>query len=263
MKLAVRFEEQEQRLDCDFGEVHEIADAEGYGKGYNEGKRDGYAEGYGEGESAGRAAGFENGKQVGYDEGFAAGAGALYSCLDGTLEADLQSDITALRDYALMGTGVTNASFPKVTKVGVCAFYQCKKLISVSLPSVTKLSKNNIFKECVSLKNVSLPEVTQISEVFGDNPSLEQARFPKLKYIAGTNFNRCTALEILVLDSTTICTLAGAYALRNTPIASGTGYIYVPRDLVESYKTATNWATYANQFRAIEDYPDICGEVTA
>ena len=38
------------------------------------------------------------------------------------------------------------------------------------------------------------------------------------------------------------------------PIASGAGYIYVPAALVDSYKVATNWSTYAAQFRALEDY---------
>ena len=44
-----------------------------------------------------------------------------------------------------------------------------------------------------------------------------------------------------------------------TVIASGTGYVYVPSALVNSYKSATNWSTYADQIRAIEDYPDITG----
>lgn len=44
-----------------------------------------------------------------------------------------------------------------------------------------------------------------------------------------------------------------------TPIANGTGYIYVPKALVNSYKAATNWSKWAAQFRAIEDYPEICG----
>ena len=42
--------------------------------------------------------------------------------------------------------------------------------------------------------------------------------------------------------------------LKNTPIASGTGYIYVPAALVDSYKAATNWSNFAAQFRALEDY---------
>ena len=49
-------------------------------------------------------------------------------------------------------------------------------------------------------------------------------------------------------------TLSGWGWFGGTPIASGTGYIYVPSTLVETYKTATNWSTFANQFRALEDY---------
>ena len=48
----------------------------------------------------------------------------------------------------------------------------------------------------------------------------------------------------------------------NTPMTGHngkTGYIYVPRALVNSYKAATNWSTFASQIRAIEDYPDITG----
>ena len=107
MKLAVRFEEQEQRLACDFGEVHEIADAEGYGKGYNEGKKDGYAEGYGDGETAGRAEGFEDGKQDGYDEGYQAGEDAGYDkgydkgYEDGVLKSPAAAQLDALIDKSI------------------------------------------------------------------------------------------------------------------------------------------------------------------
>ena len=50
------------------------------------------------------------------------------------------------------------------------------------------------------------------------------------------------------------CGLSNTSALSGTPIESGSGYIYVPAALVDSYKTASNWSTYANQFRALEDY---------
>lgn len=38
---------------------------------------------------------------------------------------------------------------------------------------------------------------------------------------------------------------------------------YVPASLIDQYTKATNWSIYANQFRAIEEHPEICGEVTA
>jgi surface protein len=31
-------------------------------------------------------------------------------------------------------------------------------------------------------------------------------------------------------------------------------YIYVPRSMVDTLKAATNWSTYADQIRALEDY---------
>ena len=61
----------------------------------------------------------------------------------------------------------------------------------------------------------------------------------------------------------TMAKLDNTNTFNSTPIASGTGYIYVPAALVDNYKAATNWSTYANQIRAIEDYPEICGGETA
>ena len=63
----------------------------------------------------------------------------------------------------------------------------------------------------------------------------------------------------MILRSETMAVLKYTKAFEGTPIESGTGYIYVPAALIDSYKTATNWTQYADQFRAIEDYPDICG----
>ena len=69
-------------------------------------------------------------------------------------------------------------------------------------------------------------------------------------------FAYCESLSVVILRSTTMATLADTNAFESTPIADGTGYIYVPAELVDGYKE--NWSTYADQIRAIEDYPDIC-----
>ena len=63
----------------------------------------------------------------------------------------------------------------------------------------------------------------------------------------------------LILRSPTMCTLANKFALNGTPIANGTGYIYVPdRHLAREYVEDATWgANYENQFRLIEEYPDI------
>jgi hypothetical protein len=75
-------------------------------------------------------------------------------------------------------------------------------------------------------------------------------------------FHECKALTMLIIRTNSVCTLERDNAFTNTPIAKRTGYIYVPKALIDQYKVAENWSRYASQFRAIEDYPDVCGEVS-
>ena len=49
--------------------------------------------------------------------------------------------------------------------------------------------------------------------------------------------------------------MADANTFVGSGIASGTGYIYVPDDLVDQYKVATNWATYASQIKGLSEIP--------
>jgi hypothetical protein len=66
-------------------------------------------------------------------------------------------------------------------------------------------------------------------------------------------FGSCSKLAKLILRSNTLCALSSAGAFTSTPIAKGTGFIYVPDDLVDTYKGATNWSTYANQIKGISE----------
>lgn len=111
--------------------------------------------------------------------------------------------------------------------------------------TVTEYKENRIsqvgqyaFYGCTALTVVDLPNVTYIN--------------PNAMY-------NCSALSALILRGSAIATLANANALQNSGIANKTGYVYVPKAMVDSYKAASNWSTHAAQIRAIEDYPDICG----
>jgi hypothetical protein len=105
--------------------------------------------------------------------------------------------------------------------------------------------------------------VTTIREsAFRDCRKLTSLDFASVTSIASMAFHTCIELETLVIRSGTACALAGTSAFDSTKIASGTGYIYVPSALLADYQAATNWSTYADQFRTIEDYPDICGGAT-
>lgn len=124
------------------------------------------------------------------------------------------------------------------TKVKDTCFNGYTKLISVEFPMVTSVG-TQAFQNCLSLKKADFSVLTSIN-IWA--------------------FNACRALEALIIRTNSVCTLAGTNAFaNNSGIAAGTGYVYVPSALVDSYKAATNWSTYADQIRAIEDYPSITG----
>jgi hypothetical protein len=115
-----------------------------------------------------------------------------------------------------------------------------------------------MFYCCGSIKNIygDLTNVEIIGQGCFQNSSLEKFDYycPNLTQIQNNAFNGCSYLIALTLNGNAVVSLANTSALNSTPIKNGTGYIYVPKALVEDYKGATNWTTYANQFRALEDY---------
>ena len=125
----------------------------------------------------------------------------------------------------------------RVTTVGAYAFQNCSGLTSVSFPNVTSIG-DYAFNAAHKLAKADLPKVTSIGQ---------------------HGFSAANALEALILRNTEkVCSL-GSDAVSYTKISSGSGYIYVPAALVDNYKAAANWQNYADQIRAIEDYPEITG----
>lgn len=93
--------------------------------------------------------------------------------------------------------------------------------------------------------------------IFSNNTLLEKVT---LKPISDLNlglpanmFQNDSALNVLIIDSETVQSLSNVNALTGTPIANGTGYVYVNDSLVDTYKTATNWSTYADQIKPISE----------
>ena len=84
--------------------------------------------------------------------------------------------------------------------------------------------------------------------------NLTTVDLPLVTSVGSYAFYNCKALTTVILRYETRCTLSDVKAFNSTPIKSGTGYIYVPSALVDSYKADSKWSTYANQFRALEDY---------
>ncbi len=160
----------------------------------------------------------------------------------------------------LVGNTMTVLDNSLVTSLRTRVCQAATKLVTVNLPNVTSLGAY-AFYQCSNLKTVTLPKLTTIStQTWYMCPKLEHADCGQLGNITAQTFASCTALKALILRKTSsICTLSNANGVSGSGIGKGTGYIYVPSALIETYKTATNWSTFVDQFRAIEDYPEICG----
>lgn len=65
-----------------------------------------------------------------------------------------------------------------------------------------------------------------------------------------------TQLKNLIITTDTLVELQGTHAFENTLIESGSGRIYVPANMVDTYKAATNWSRYADQIVANTSIPD-------
>lgn len=149
---------------------------------------------------------------------------------------------------------------PKVkhTNLGRCAFQYCKSLKTVNFDTenlgVSMIYQQYVFEGCSSLEEFTLSGNPSQS-MFANCTALK-----KVDVIVGNInsygcFQNCSSLVTFILRQTgTIHSLGSVAHFSGTPIESGTGCLYVPRSLVDTYKSATNWSTYADQFRALEDY---------
>lgn len=144
----------------------------------------------------------------------------------------INNRITLIGTEGLRATQITGLYCENVTNVGGEAVRQCNYLVNVYLPKCTNLSGYS-FGICPLLETVELGAVTNIRAY---------------------DFYNCPKLKTLIINnSTSVCSLANVSAFTGSGIESGTGFIYVPNNLVNSYKTATNWSTYASQIKSINE----------
>ena len=193
------------------------------------------------------------------------------SIIDRSIKEFKDDKLTTLSSNAFHEcTALEAADLPNVTSIGGSAFRACAALNNVNFPNVTSIGEH-AFNGCISLSEVTLP--AGLHDIWGNNTfancgSMKFVRMLGFKRLAGSQqFINCTSLVAVIMTMDQICTLDNSASFANTPIADGTGYIYVPRALLSDddetmdYRRATNWSNYAAQFRAIEDYT-VDGTVT-
>lgn len=168
-----------------------------------------------------------------------------------------ESSVFYIRDNPVL----TSVNFPNLENR--CLYYENSNM---------KWYSGISFANCDSLKRVSFPKLLVVPN-FHDMASLEVVDMGNALVFNGDNhfgqswaynFNDCPNLKALILRGPEVATFmytngSASNSLKYCALVTNEdAYIYVPEALLSEYKT--KYPVY--KYRAIELYPDVCGEVS-
>lgn len=173
-------------------------------------------------------------------------------------------------------TSLTSVSFPNVIEVGAYAFWGCTKLASIDIPKL-QIAGSYSFNGNSSVNLVLSELITAESYAFSSMTACQTITAPKLVTVGANCFRGASGsklqkvdlgvvetlgnnafysnsnLDTLIIRTNKVCTLGNTTALSMSKIEKQTGYIYVPDDLVDDYKSATNWSSFASQIKPLSE----------
>lgn len=181
-----------------------------------------------------------------------------------SLEFNIGSNVESIPAFFLYSSTNTNY-FPKITtlnipnnnsitKIGQTAFYNCKGITSLVLPSMTSVSTESMqgaFQGCSNLVTVSIPNLTSASysmqSVFQGCTALTSISMPKLTSCAASGLislcRDCTSLttvDLSLLEN--VPSYALRYAFQNCTSLTTLSFPAL---------TSTSFGNYKNQFNSM------------
>ena len=173
---------------------------------------------------------------------------AFYNCYS-LFCITIPNSVTSIGDtafcycYSLFCITIPNS----VTSIGDTAFSTCYSLLGITIPSGVTSINNSVFSSCSALSNITIPSgVTSIGiSAFYNCCSLPCITISDgVTSIRSGTFQQCYGIKFHDFTAAT-----AVPALTNTDAFSGIAAdceIRVPAALVDTWKAATNWATYAD-----------------
>ena len=195
--------------------------------------------------------------------GNASGNNAFAGCTN-LQEINITEEATIGKNSCSGLTKLTTVNAPLATEIDEKAFYSCSALTDVTLGDVVRLGKS-AFEGCNKLTKIDLGNTEQAHSYY----SLWIG-----PYLYESVFSSCNALTAIIIRGKVPCCLSqygSPFPSHFRTDYTGTlepGYIYVPRDMISEYQNyqanVYGMSPYYDHFtmmnyRAIEDYPDICG----
>ena len=152
-----------------------------------------------------------------------------------------------------LGTGLSNGSATPYN-------YFNKYLEKVNLPKEAYRLSTRCFESCIKLNLKELPENITFLEAYALTRCLaitKQVVKGNITELQQNIWRYCSNLKTIVFEGNndTIPQTSSTQFIF-TPIADGNGYIYVHDNLVDAFKSATNWSVYADQIKPISELPE-------
>lgn len=195
------------------------------------------------------------------------GKSAFHNCKS-IVSANLPEGLKVLGANAFYNCGLEGVvGIPaSLESIGGDAYYYNKNITAVIWKAISAIlsSGNGPFRGCTGITEFVIADnVRTVPDGLCNGlTGLKSITLPaSVESIGKQAFYGASALKTVFIERTDgIVTLANTNAFSSTLMTSKTGFIYVPdvlddgTDGVEAYKTATNWATYADVIKPRSAY---------
>ena len=168
---------------------------------------------------------------------------SLISCIDNSFGANFTKFPDGITEIGVSAfadrTSLSISELPDtIVWIGASAFARCNGLKKIIIPKGVDLISNSICTSC---------EYLQYVEIKGD-----------VYYVSSNSFFYCKQLATVIFSGlTSVPTLQNSNAFNGTLIKNGAGYIYIPDNLVESFKSATNWSAYGDYIKGLSELEEV------